>query len=323
VTVEVVTLGECLVSFVAVEPGPLADISAFRAVAAGAEANVAVGVARLGHASAFVGRVGTDPFGRTLMRALRGEGVDVAHLRPDDAPTGLMIRDRPALGPGHVEYRRTGSAGSRLAPVDVAEAAEVFATASWLHVSGVTAAISPTAREAVGAAIELAAAHGLQISLDLNLRRRLWTDAEAAAVLRPLAARADVVLGSLDEFAAIAGPDPAASSEELVTAALALGAPTIVFKLGDAGAFEASADGPIVVTRPPAVASVIDVVGAGDAFCAGWIVATLEGLAGAERLSLANACGAASVGAMGDQAGLPTRVEADRLMTSPSGAVLR
>jgi len=108
-----------------------------------------------------------------------------------------------------------------------------------------------------------------------------------------------------------------------VTAALALGAPTIVLKLGAAGAIEASADGPIVAMRPPAVTAVIDVVGAGDAFCAGWIVATLEGLAGAERLGLANACGAASVGAMGDQAGLPTRAETDRLMTSPSGAVLR
>jgi 2-dehydro-3-deoxygluconokinase len=323
VTAEVVTLGECLVSFVALEPGPLADIGTFRAVAAGAEANVAVGVARLGHASAFVGRVGSDPFGRTLIRALRGEGVDVAHLRPDDAPTGLMIRDRPALGPSHVEYRRSGSAGSRLAPVDVEEARALFATAAWLHVSGVTAAISASAREAVGAAFDLAAAHGLRTSLDLNLRRRLWTDAEAAEVLRPLAARADVVLGSADEFAAVAGLDPGTSSEELVTAALALGAPTIVLKLGHAGAIEASAAGPAVAALPPVVESVVDVVGAGDAFCAGWIVATLEGLTGAARLGLANACGAASVGALGDQAGLPTRAEADRLMTSPSGAVLR
>jgi 2-dehydro-3-deoxygluconokinase len=323
VTAEVVTLGECLVSFVALEPGPLADISTFRAVAAGAEANVAVSVARLGHTSAFVGRVGTDPFGRTLVRALRGEGVDVTHLRADNAPTGLMIRDRPALGPSHVEYRRSGSAGSRLAPVDVEEAREMFAAAAWLHVSGVTAAISDTAREAVSASFDLAAAHGLRISLDLNLRRRLWTDAEAATVLRPLAARADVVLGSADEFAAVAGRDPATPPDELVTAALGLGAPTIVLKLGEAGAIEASADGPTVAALPPAVTSVADVVGAGDAFCGGWIVATLEGLTGIARLGLANACGASSVGAIGDQAGLPTRADVDRLLTSPSGAVLR
>jgi 2-dehydro-3-deoxygluconokinase len=323
VTVEVVTLGECLLSFVALEPGPLADIGTFRAVAAGAEANVAVGVARVGHASAFVGRVGTDPFGRSLVRALRGEGVDVADVGPDEGPTGLMIRDRPVLGPGHVEYRRSGSAGSRLALSDVEAARHVFTTAAWLHVSGVTAAISVSAREAVGAAFDLATAHGLRISLDLNLRRRLWSDAQAAEVLLPLAARADVVLGSADEFAAVADRDPTTRPEQLVADALALGAPTVVLKLGDAGAIEASTDGPTVAAPALAVRSVVDVVGAGDAFCAGWIVATLEGLTGAARLGLANACGAAAVGAMGDQAGLPTRAEAERLMTSPSGAVLR
>ena len=109
---EVVTLGECLVSFVGTEPGPLAAGTTFRAYPAGAEANVAVGLARLGRRVAFVGRVGDDGLGTRVTRALRGEGVDVAGLAVDPAgPTGVMIRERRGLGAAEVFYARIGSAG--------------------------------------------------------------------------------------------------------------------------------------------------------------------------------------------------------------------
>lgn len=92
---EVVTLGECLIAFVATTPGPLAEVTAFERVVAGAEANVAVGLARLGHRVPFVGRVGADGFGETIARRLRGEAVDIAGLTVDpEAPTGHMFRER-------------------------------------------------------------------------------------------------------------------------------------------------------------------------------------------------------------------------------------
>ena len=149
---EVVTLGECLISLIATAPGPLAEATAFERHVAGAEANVAVGLARLGRSVAYIGRVGGDGFGTAIVRKLRGEGVDVRHLAVDDgAATGLMLRERRALGAAQVVYARTGSAGSRLSVVDVDRAATdgVFAGARWLHVTGITPALSPTAHDAV------------------------------------------------------------------------------------------------------------------------------------------------------------------------------
>ena len=111
---EVVTLGECLISLIARDRGPLAESQTFARTVAGAEANVAVGLARLGHAVAYVGRVGGDAMGTVIRRRLRGEGVDVHHLVVDDAgPTGLMVRELRDLGPMEVIYHRAGSAGSR------------------------------------------------------------------------------------------------------------------------------------------------------------------------------------------------------------------
>ena len=112
---EVVTLGECLVAFVASEPGSLAEATSFERFVAGAEANVAVGLARLGHSVDFVGRVGADGFGEAIRRRLRGEGVGTTHLATDgEATTGLMFRERRHLGPAQVVYARSGSAGARL-----------------------------------------------------------------------------------------------------------------------------------------------------------------------------------------------------------------
>ena len=112
---EVVTLGECLIAFVATGPGPLAEAVTFERFVAGAEANVAVGLARLGHEAAYIGRIGADGFGEAILRRLRGEGVDTTHLAADpEAPTGLMFRERRVLGPAQVVYARRESAGSRL-----------------------------------------------------------------------------------------------------------------------------------------------------------------------------------------------------------------
>ena len=102
---EVVTLGECLIAFVATTPGPLAEATTFERFVAGAEANVAVGLARLGHDATYIGRVGSDGFADAIRWRLRGEGVDTTHLSTDpDAPTGLMFRERRGLGsrPGRV-----------------------------------------------------------------------------------------------------------------------------------------------------------------------------------------------------------------------------
>jgi 2-dehydro-3-deoxygluconokinase len=323
---EVVSLGECLASLVAMTPGPLAEATSFERHVAGAEANVAVGLARLGHAVAYVGRVGADGFGTAIVRRLRGEGVDVTPLAIDpDARTGIMIRERRTVGAAEVVYHRAGSAGSRLGPDDIDRAVDagVFDGARWLHLTGITPALSETARAATIRARDVAREAGLTVSLDVNLRRRLWSDAVAGPTLRDLAASVDVVLGSPDELAVIADLDPAADPAELAASVSALGPATVVAKLGPAGALGLESGATPILVPAIAVPLVVDPVGAGDAFCAGFIAGRLDGVDLDTALRMGNACGALAVAAVGDQAGLPDRDELGRLLAGGGVDTLR
>lgn len=320
-------------SFVARERGPMTETTDFLRTVAGAEANVAVGLVRLGVPAAFIGRVGADGLGTTILRRLRGEGVDVRHLHVDrSASTGVMIRELRDVGPSEVIYWRAGSAGSRLSAEDVAQAAAFFDQATWLHVTGITPALSASAAAAVTAAVERARAAGAMISLDVNVRRRLWSEVEAQAALAPLAGHCDIVLGGVEELALVGGladdleTAAAIDPETAADAVLALGPDVAVVKLGAAGALERRRVGAAVVSTTAAgltVDRVVDPVGAGDAFTAGYIATVLGGGSPAEALAAGNACGAAAVATLGDQSGLPTRVELRRLLGSSGLDTLR
>jgi 2-dehydro-3-deoxygluconokinase len=325
----VVTLGECMASFVARERGPMPETTDFLRTIAGAEANVAVGLSRLGVPVSFIGRVGADGLGTTILRRLRGEGVDVSHLRVDpSATTGVMIRELRDIGPSEVIYWRAGSAGSRLTAVDVEAAGALIDGAEWLHVTGITPALSMDAANAVDAAVARARGAGARISLDINIRLRLWAEAAARSALAPLAARCDLVLGGVEELAVVAGlaetlaagadVDPGRAADAI----LALGPEVVVVKLGAAGALERRARGSVSAAAFP-VDHVVDPVGAGDAFSAGYIATVLAGGSSADALAAANACGAAAVSTLGDQSGLPTRDELRRLLGSDAADTLR
>jgi len=322
---EVVTLGECLVAFVATTPGPLAEATIFERFVAGAEANVAVGLARLGHSVAYIGRVGGDGFGQAITRRLRGEGIDITDLVIDpDAPTGLMFRERRVLGPSQVVYARRGSAGSRLTTAEVERAMARYQDAAllWLHLTGITPALSADAHAAAERAIESATAAGLTISLDLNLRRRLWSDDAAAPVLRALAANVHVLLGSPDELAVLTHRTADHDPVELARAALELGPSVVVVKTGAAGAVavDRAAPGDAIVRPAVPLPVVVDPVGAGDAFCAGFIAARLDGADLGTALEMGNACGAAAASAVGDQTGLPDRAELAAILRAAADA---
>jgi 2-dehydro-3-deoxygluconokinase len=315
VTIEILTLGEPLVAFVARDGRSLADAIDYRAYVVGAEANVAVGLARLGHSVALVGRVGDDGLGTAILRRLRAEGVDIAGLRVESgAPTGILLRERRSPLPSEVIYRRSGSAGSGLTDKDVARAGDLRG-ARWVHVTGITAALSSTALAAVDAAIDAARAAGATVSFDVNLRRRLWDDETAGPVVGRLARKADIVLGTPGELVVAAGGlEPA---QRLIDAGVAL----VVTKAGADGAWSLDHAG---ITRSAAAVRVqwpIDPVGAGDAFCAGFIAARLEGLEDEEALRWGAACGAAAVSVEGDIDGLPSRAELGRLLEAGGDTV--
>ena len=323
-----VTLGESLIGLVANEYGPLAEASTFRAHVVGAELNVAIGVARLGHSAAFIGRVGDDGFGTAILRRLRAEGVDTSGVMVDHgAPTGLLVRERRALGPAEVDYHRHGSAGSHLEPRDVEGAASSIRSADWLHLTGITPAISSSARAAVFRAIELAEEAGDErrpvISIDVNLRRKLWSESEASLVLRSIIPHVDIVFSGLDEAEVVVGPTAVggADANALGRALIDLGAREAVMKLGAGGALWVSAGAGDIQRDALSLERVIDPVGAGDGFCAGYIAARLEGLDVATALGWAVACGAAVAATDGDVPGLPSRDELERLLGRGPDAV--
>jgi 2-dehydro-3-deoxygluconokinase len=295
-----VTLGETLGLLVAEDVGPLSLTRGMRLSMGGAESNVAIGVARLGVASTWIGRLGDDPIGDLIERQLLAERIRCL-VRRDPAPTALMLRERRTGTVARVSYYRHGSAGSHLQPADLPDG--VIEKAGLLHLSGITPALGPGPAETVREAMRRARRAGVPISFDLNFRSRLWDAATAAPVFRELAAGADIVFAGDDEARIALGDDASASPEALADGLAALGPSEVVIKLGRRGA-TARIEGELI--EVPAVAvQAIDTVGAGDAFVAGYLASRLLGRDVRDRLSTAAVAGAFVVTVPGDWEALP------------------
>ncbi len=300
------TIGESLALLTTRDPGRLRRAHELLLGVGGAESNAAIGVARLGGAATWVGRVGDDELGALVTRTLRAEGVEAVAIADPGAPTSLMLKERPSATGARVSYYRGGGPGARLTPADLD--AEAIAAAGVLHLTGITPALSASARATVAAAIAAARAAGVPVSFDVNYRSRLWSPADAAPVLLELAARADHVFVGHDEAVALGWPgDPV----EVGRALLERGPRVVVVKLGADGALAVTAEGELPVAPVPIVP--VDPVGAGDAFAAGYLAELLAGLPLPARLRTAAACGAAACTARGDWEALPTRAELERL----------
>lgn len=299
----VVTFGETMVVLNAARTGPLRYVESFTRSLGGAESNVAVGVVRLGHTAAWMSAVGDDEWGRYIVTTLRGEGVDVERVMFDStAPTGLYVKERPAAGDPRVSYYRRGSAASKLTARDLDES--YIKSARILHVTGITPALSPSCREAVFAAVEVARGANVTVSFDPNMRRKLWDEQTARSVFRDLAAKADLILPGTDEAELITGEaDPLKAARELKKLT-----PLVVTKLGPEGCL---VNAQRVEGFPLAP---VDTVGAGDAFAAGFLASMLDGKTPVEAARCACACGAKVTQVIGDWEGLPTRAELLRFM---------
>lgn len=298
----VVTLGESMGLFRAAAVGSITHVSDFTLGIGGAEGNVAVALARLGTPVRWLGRVGSDPIGRRVLRELRAEGIDVVGIVDPEAATGMMVKEQRTVDATRVLYYRAGSAGSRLRVEDLG-AADI-PNASLLHVTGITPALSVSARDAVFAAIDIADAADVPVSFDINHRVSLWSD-DPAPVYRELAARSQIVFAGDDE-ARILFPQ-AASALELARSIADLGPNQVIIKLGDAGCV-AVVDG-VDYQLDAIPIHAVDTVGAGDAFVAGYLAELLAGLPVKDRLATAVTLGAFACLNSGDWEGFPTRDE--------------
>jgi 2-dehydro-3-deoxygluconokinase len=312
---DVVSFGEAMAALRG--RGPLRVGGAMDLSVAGSESNVAIGLARLGHDARWIGRVGADELGQLVVRTLRGEGVDVSTVIVDpERPTGLLLFEHRIADTVRVNYYRAGSAGGAITADDVMPA--LGADARILHITGVTPALGPNAAHAVHAAAEWAHRHGIIVSLDVNYRSRLWTANAARETLRPLFAHTNILFASADELHVVspaAVEDPALAARELVDSGVA----TVVVKRGASGATAYTPDGAHSIDARRV--KVIDVVGAGDAFVAGYLSATLDGLDLTARLSRGTTLGAFAVACAGDWEGLPTRAELDLINADPETTI--
>jgi len=301
---DVVTLGEAMGLFVARESGPLDEAMSFDKRSAGAETNVAVGLARLGLRVGWASRLGDDSLGRWLLRSFQREGIDCTRVVVDPTQrTGLMFKGRSDDGSDPpIEYHRQGSAASRLVPEDVDAA--WLASARHLHVTGIFPALAPGTLAATERAISLMRSAGHSVSFDPNLRPALWPSVDVMRdTVNRLAEGCDWVLPGLAEGRLLTGRDDAPAIAAFYRRR---GARLIVVKLGAEGAWF---DGEAGCGHVPAVpvARVVDTVGAGDGFAVGLISTLLEGLPVPAAVRRGAWIGARAVTVRGDTEGLPTR----------------
>lgn len=299
---DVVCMGEIMVEFNAVNRGPLRNVGLFEKHAAGAEGNVAIGVSRLGWSSGIITRVGHDEFGIFLTATLKGENVDVSHITVDnDHPTGIFFIQRgfPIPDKSEAYYYRHNSAGSKLSRKDLDP--KYIASAKVFHTSGITPALSESSDQATAAAIQIAKSNGVLVSLDTNIRLKLWGEEAARRTLLPLCKKADVLFTSVPDARIILGVREPAEIAKLLHKS---GVKTVVIKLGMNGAF-ASSEGE-TVTEPMIHSNVEDATGAGDSFAATFLATQLKGwkLQGSLRAALATA--ALVVGVRGDYENIPS-----------------
>ena len=251
---------------------------------AGAESNVAIALARLGVRVTWISRLGRDPFGDMIEDGLRDEGVDVSHVRRDDLRTGLFLKWRGGEERG-VAYYRAGSAASRLRPEDVPD--EALAGVRLVHLTGITMAISETGRALVVDLARRARDRGAIVLFDPNFRPALPDTPQAAAD------RQREVLPYVDWY--LTGESEARllwGDEEIPV--------RTVLRVGARGAV---VDG--VTVPPPREVEVVDEIGAGDAFAAGFAYGLLEGRPPAACAHAGNLLAAHALAGTGDWETLP------------------
>lgn len=268
----------------------------------GTESNVAIGLSRLGHRVRWISALGSDAFGDLIAGILESEGVEVVAGRDNQRQTGLMVKSPSKSTERFVNYYRSGSAASNLSPESVSDA--LIQDARLVHLTGVMPALSESTRRLALEIIQRSKKLNKTISFDVNFRPALWSSSRASLIFQEMATYADIVFGDRTELELLV-QEPASSNEELLRQISLLGPSQVILKLAEDGAL-ALIDGEFHA-QPAVAVEVVDTVGAGDAFVAGYLSAWLDGSDIAERMFRSTFCGAMACTNLGDWEGAPTR----------------
>lgn len=293
------TFGEALSVFISTDTDSVMSAKKFERVTAGAEVNVAVAIARLGLKAHYFSRFGNDQLGSVMLADIAAEDVDVSLAKRVDAFTGAMVRNPGKSAPVEISYLRKASAASTIEPADILDS--YISSARWLHVTGITCAISESGAKTVKHALEKAAQLKIKSSFDLNIRRKLWSQEQARIVLAPLAHDVELLIGGEDEYQVVFGQAP---PKEILAEVNKRGCKIAVMTKGDQK-MRFSIDGNYEEITPPKVVAV-DPVGSGDAFTGGVIAGLLSGMSSRQALEQGSICGALVASMFGDWTGIPT-----------------
>ncbi|RAZ81186.1 sugar kinase [Planococcus halotolerans] len=297
--IKIFTLGDALITFNPSETGPLRYVPSFTRKVGGAELNFAIGCARLGMDTKWVSRLGGDEFGRVIYNFARGEGVDMTDVEfIDNYPTSLNFKEIRQDGSGKTFYYRYQSPILTLEPKDITE--KMFEGINLIHLTGVFLAIDPKNLEIAKKVLEIASEKEIMVSFDPNIRLKLWTLEQAKAAYTEILPSVDILLTGLDEIEMINGD---ASDQALETFAERFNIEQLVIKDGGNGSrlYQKGT----WHSKAAFKVTVVDTVGAGDGFDAGFIYAVLHGYSAEDALEFANGSGALVTTVSGDNEGLP------------------
>lgn len=299
---DVITMGETMVAITSDNSHSFKYANQFSKHIAGAESNFAIGVQRLGLKSGWISSLGKDPLGDYIEFFVRGEGVDVSQVKRDENyNTGLMIKDIINQKKANVYYYRENSAASRISPKDIDE--NYIKQAKFIHLSGITLALSDKTKESLLKMISIAKKNNIQVSFDPNLRQKLWADKlKMKKEVLDIIKKSDILLPGVEEGKILLG---ISSPEKIIKEFYEIMGGLVVLKLGEEGALYYRGN-EIVHIPAYKIETVIDPIGAGDAFAAGLISGLLKKMDIKEAVKLANMVGAYCVTVKGDIEGLPT-----------------
>jgi 2-dehydro-3-deoxygluconokinase len=299
---DIVSLGEPMYEFSQIA-GQRSYLQGF----GGDTMNCAIAAARQGARVAYLTRLGDDEFGRQLRELWRAEGIDDSGVSTD--PEGHTAVYFITHGPsGHVfSYLRKGSAASRMRPEHLR--LDLIRSAKYFHTSGISQAISESARQTVDAAIDCAHESGVPVVYDCNLRLRLWPIETARAVIRATIPRCQFFLLSLDEAGDLCGLSDAQAVLDWCHEA---GARYVALKLGAGGVI--GSDAKQRRTVPGHTVDCVDATGAGDCFAGALLARMAAGDNFWEALPYANAAAALTTTGYGAVMPLPYPEAVRRLL---------
>lgn len=297
---DIITIGDGMVAMCPEKKGPIIFTNTFEKKVGGAELNVAIGCARLGLKSGWISSLGNDDFGKFILRSVRADNVDTSEVKlVDGHPTSVYFREVLSDGSSRSFYYRENSPTSTMKPEDLNE--EYFKKSKVLHITGVFPSILKNNQNIILEAIRLAKKNGLLISFDPNIRLKMWTKEEAKEFINSILPDVDILLVGDEEVELLLNTT---DLEEAIKRFYSYGISKVVIKRGAKGAMGYEGKEIFYVDGIPSKA-LVDTVGAGDGFAAGFLTSTIKGESFEDSIRFANAVGSLVVGVEGDNEGLP------------------